>query len=286
MSVVLLAFGAALFFGLALVLTQAGLRHLGPLQGASISVSSATFLFAVLSPVTIGFRVWVGESAMIFALIGCLFPATVTMLTFYGNRRFGPNLTGALGNLAPLFAVLIAVVALGETPGTGKIAGVLIIVFGVVLLYRVPRIGRGEGFEWAFALPLAAAFIRGLVQPMVKIGLEAWPNPFVPVTIGYLISTLVVLASSAIRERGWPLPFNRAGWLWFSAVGVCNGLAVLAMYQALALAPVTLVAPLVACYPIATLAFNRAFHGPAGLPAQTVVGVGFTVAGIAFLLMT
>ena len=283
-AIVLFSLGAALLFGIALILVQEGLRYLRPLQGSCISVPSATAVFVVLSPFTIGFDYWDGRSAGLFALIGCLFPASVTILTFYANRRIGPNLTGALGNLSPLFAVVIAIIALGETPGAGKIAAVVIIVTGVVLLYRAPRIGRVEGIEWAFALPLAAAFIRGMAQPLVKIGLAGWPNPFAAVTIGYLVSALVVLTSGTVRERGWPVPFIRSGWLWFSAVGVCNGLAVLSMYQALALGPVTLVAPLVACYPLATLAAGWTFSGSAGITRQTVIGVAFTVAGVALLL--
>lgn len=119
---------------------------------------------------------------------------------------------------------------------------------------------------------------------MVKIGLEEWPNPFAAITIGYVVSTLVVFASSAIRERGWPVAFTRNGWLWFSAVGVCNGLAVLSMYQALALGSVTVVAPLVASYPLATLVFGWTFLGSANITRQTIIGVGVTVAGVALLL--
>ena len=134
-------------------------------------------------------------------------------------------------------------------------------------------------------LPLTAAFIRGALQPIVKFGMEGWPNPFAAVTIGYLVSTAVVLVGSAVKERGRPVAFNRHGWLWFSAVGVCNGLAVFCMFQALALGPVTLVAPLVACYPLATVAFGRLMLGRAGLNRWTAIGVGITVAGIVLLLV-
>lgn len=170
-TVILLAVGAALFFAIALVITQAGLRHPGPLQGSCIAIPSACAVFVVLSPLTMDFGRWDGAGAVMFALIGWLFPATVTILTFHANRRIGPDLTGALGNLAPLFAVVIAVVALGETADTARIAAVLIIVAGVVMLYRAPG-SAAAGMGWAFALPLAAAAIRGMVQPMVKIGLS------------------------------------------------------------------------------------------------------------------
>lgn len=279
--VVVLALSAALFFGVALVLTQAGLRYLEPLHGACISVPSACAVFVAASPFTVDWGHWNGQSAAIFAVVGFLFPATVTILTFYANRAIGPTVTGALGNLAPLFALLIAIVVLNETPGAPKVLAALIVIAGVVMLYRAPRIAN---VGWVFALPIAAAFIRGMVQPVIKIGLAGWPNPFAAVTIGYLVSTLVAFASAAIRARGWPLAYNGKGWLWFWAVGMCNGLAVLCMYQALSRGPVTLVAPLVACYPLATLAFGRMYAGHGGITRRTVSGVFLIVAGVGLLL--
>lgn len=280
-SIISLALGAALFFGLALVLTQLGLKHLEPLPGSCIAISTACAIFVVLSPFTVDLSQWHGASAALFALIGCLFPASVTILTFYANRRIGAAVTGALGNLTPLFAILIAVLLLGETLTIGQGVAILIIVAGVVLIYRAPPLGT---VAWAFVLPVAAALIRGAVQPLVKIGLEDWPNPFAAVTIGYVVSALVVLMSSAISERGWPLAFNHTGWMWFAAVGICNGLAVLCLYQALGRGSVTLVAPLVACYPLATLAFGRMIQGSTNLTRHTAIGVAITVVGVALLL--
>jgi len=284
-SVILFALGSALFFGLALVLTQNGLRFMGPLQGSCVSISTAAVIFMLLAPVTIGFSFWNSDSALLFAVIGCLFPATVTILTFVANQRIGPNRTGALGNLAPLFAVVFAMLILGEAPDAGRLAAIAVIVIGVVTLFKTPLSGQARATSWAMWLPVTAALIRGALQPIVKFGMEGWPNPFAAVTIGYLVSTAVVLACSAVRERGRPVAFNRHGWLWFSAVGACNGMAVFCMFQALALGPVTLVAPLVACYPLATIAFGRLMLGAASMNRWTAIGVGITVAGVVLLLL-
>jgi len=63
-------------------------------------------------------------------------------------------------------------------------------------------------------------------------------------------------------------------------------MAVLCLYQALGVGSVTVVAPLVACYPLATLAFSRLFLGGETIGRQTVVGVAIVVAGVALLLGT
>jgi len=283
-AVVALALASAACFGLSLVLTQIGLRYLTPLRGACISVPSTALAYLALATVlldTSGFR---AGSAALFALAGCLFPAAVTVLTFEGNRLVGPAITGALGNLTPLFAVLVALMLLGEVPSREQLTGMAVILSGVLLIIGAPRNMPHAGFAWAITLLLTAAFIRGLVQPVVKLGLESWPSAFAAALIGYVMSALTLLAVGIGRESAAIIPFNRRGWAWFVPVGLLNGLALLAMYAALARGPVAVVAPLVACYPLATLAFSRLLLGSGGLTLSAGVGVVITVAGVALLL--
>jgi uncharacterized membrane protein len=50
---IVLAFASALCFGVALVLTQLGLRHLSPLAGAAIAIPSSTLLLICVAPVAL-----------------------------------------------------------------------------------------------------------------------------------------------------------------------------------------------------------------------------------------
>ena len=125
--------------------------------------------------------------------------------------------------------------------------------------------------------------LRGVVQPLVKLGLDAWPSPFAAATIGYVISALV-LGGVVITARGrWETP-PRAGVAWFVAVGAVNGAAVLLLYMALDRGPVIIVAPLVACYPLITLILNRICLGQGSVSGLAVGGSFITVAGVGLLL--
>lgn len=276
---------SAAYFGTALVLTQFGLRWLAPLQGAAVSVPTTALFFLLVSPLTIDWSNWDARGSVVFALVGCLFPAAVTVLTFQANRRVGPNVAGAAGNLAPLFAVLFAIFLLGELPGARQWTGIAVIVLGVSLM-TVSRDG-GSGERWpliALALPLAAALIRGMVQPAIRFGLAFWNSPFAAATIGYVVSAALILAVTAFRSR---LPSPRGdqrGMAWFAGVGICNGMAVLTMYMALARGEVAVVAPLVATYPIATLLLSAIFLRNLRLAWTVILGVGVTVTGVATLL--
>jgi drug/metabolite transporter (DMT)-like permease len=273
-----LALLAALQFGAALVVTQAALRHAGPAEGARIAILTTAALLAVTALVLVDPRAADWRGAAVFAAVGLVFPVAVTRLTFAANRRLGPNLAAALGNLAPVFAVLGAALWLGAWPGVGQGAGLACIAAGVAGL----AVARGAGTAaWqapALLLPLAAAAIRGLVQPATQFGLGFWPSPLVAAAIGYAVSAVVVLLTVPRRTASPP------ALAWFAAVGLCNGGAVLTLYAALGAGPVALVAPLVACYPLATLALSAFLPGRARLSAPTLLAVAATVAGVMLLL--
>ena len=113
-AAIVLALASASCFGLALTLTQFGLRDATPSAGAAISIPTSTLLFVLAAPVGLAGSSPQWAAVPVFACVGLLFPAAVTLITFEANRRLGPVVAGSLGNLAPVFAVLLAFLLLGE----------------------------------------------------------------------------------------------------------------------------------------------------------------------------
>jgi drug/metabolite transporter (DMT)-like permease len=281
---VALALASALCFSLGLVLAQFGLARLRPAQGALVSVPTSTALLWLLSPVAVDWHGAVLGGAAIFVLVGLMFPATVTLLTFEANRRMGPTVAGALGNLTPLFALLVAALLFGEIPGFVQGLGIAAILIGVAVL-TVDRRWGAQSWPWsAVLIPLGAAAIRGVAQPVTKFGLGLWPSPFAAVLLGYTVSSVMIIASGAIRAGAAPADFNRAGVAWFAAVGAANVWAVLLLYAALAQGSVSLVSPLVATYPLITLGLAALLPRTARLDARIAFGVALTVAGVTILI--
>ena len=133
-------------------------------------------------------------------------------------------------------------------------------------------------------LPLAGAAIRGGAQAAVKGGLALWPDPFVAALVGYCVSSVTILAANrAFVKRSAVRIDWRRGIAWFAAVGVCNGLGVLAMYAALARGQVSVVSPLAATYPLFTLALSALFLREEKFGARVLLGVAITVAGAVIL---
>jgi len=283
---IILALASAVGYGLGLTLTQLGLRDASPAAGAAISIPTSAVLFVAAAPLALAGTTPVWSALPIFIAVGLVFPAAATLITFAANRRLGPVITGSLGNLAPVFAVLLAVVLLGEPLRLGQMLGLAIILAGVLALTAPGGRVQAGWVSWYVALPLVTAALRGFIQPVIKLGLAVWPSPFAAVLIGYLVSAAVVLTALRLRTGRWRPQANARGFAWFAGVGVCNGLAVLLMYAALARGPVTIVSPLVATYPLVTVAASALARHAVDNQVWVTVGAALTVAGVGLLLVS
>jgi drug/metabolite transporter (DMT)-like permease len=214
-----------------------------------------------------------------------VFSGAAALLNFESDRLLGPNIAGALSSMTPVLAVILAIVMLGERIRGPQLLGLAAIVVGISLMYRV-HVNVSVRSLWLLTVPLAAAAIRGVVQPIIKFGFEWWPNPIAGVVVSYTVSSTVLIVSALVRTR-WTIPdVDHRGALWFAVVGLCNGLSVLAMYAALEHGPVAVVSPIVAGYPLVTLLLSRAFLEQEQVGPQMIGGVTSAVCGVVLVLVT
>src|SRR5262249_60466683 len=128
------------------------------------------------------------------------------------------SISGALSNLTPLFAVLVAAFLLNEVPRPLQALGIAMVVIGVITL-SIDRDWLGTRWHFgAILLPIGIAGIRGLTHPITKLGLALWPSPFAAGLIGYLMSSLVVTGVAAAGKTPPPSRHRRAGRRGFGCV--------------------------------------------------------------------
>jgi drug/metabolite transporter (DMT)-like permease len=271
-------------FGAGFVGTQFGLRWMLPWVGVAISIPTSTLLFWCLAPFFVNPSDGNLKAVVLFACVGLFFPGAAALLNFESNRLLGPNIAGALSSITPVFAVVLAIVILGERIRGPKLLGLAAIVVGISLMYRVHVKLCARSF-WLMALPVASAAVRGVVQPIVKFGFEWWPNPIAVVVVSYTVSSAVLIFAALARAGGAIPDIDPRGALWFAAVGLCNGLSVLATYAALKYGPVTVISPLIAGYPLVTLLLSRAFLAKEHVGPQLIGGVTGAVCGVVLLLV-
>jgi len=278
-----LALLASAFLGTAVVIANVGLRYLDPARGALVSIPSTTLLFWLLALFLFHGEGWNATAFAVFAVVGLIFPALVTFLNFESNRLTGPTVAGTISSTTPLFAVLGAILFLGEPLSPAAMAGTAAIVLGVIALTARSADRPRSWAAWVIVLPLAGAAIRGGAQAAVKGGLAMWPDPFVAALVGYTVSCATIFAGNRAFVPRASAPLDRRGILWFMAVGICNGLGVLAMYAALNGGRVSVVSPLVATYPLFTLALSALVLREEKFAPRVLLGAVLTVAGVVVL---
>jgi drug/metabolite transporter (DMT)-like permease len=282
---ILFACLATLSFGAALVTAKFGLRTLDARTGAATSVPTAAVFFVL---VAIG---WLDLSGLswaavaVFALVGLFFPAAVTLIVFVSTDRIGPSLTGAIGGSSPLFALFAAFVLLGEPAPARALAAAVGVAAGVALMSWRHRAFERASLGWLLLLPVAGAAIRGVAQVLAKGGLALWPSPLAATVVGYLVSASVLVAASALRrDAAGRRRRTRSSTAWMMATGLLNGLGVLWTYVALQAAPVSTVAPIVATYPLVTLALGTLVLREELFDARVAAGAVLTIASVVWLL--
>lgn len=280
----ILALGAAFCFALALILTQFGLRTMPSWRSPLYSIGGALVVAWLAAILFVDWSTFNLDAALIFAGVGCIFPVVVSILAVRSNERLGPAVAGAVGNVTPIFAVLGAVLFLGEHLGLLQLAGLAMVVGGVALLALRGGTGGRYWSVWVLGLPLAAALVRGAIQPAIKTGLALWPEPLAAAAIGYALSSVVIVSlvgRRALREG----PAIRSGVLWFLAVGFANGTATFLLYAALGLGSITVVAPLVALFPLMGVVMSWIFLRGEQLHAIGLFGILVSVGGVILLLL-
>jgi drug/metabolite transporter (DMT)-like permease len=280
----ILALGAAFCFALALILTQFGLRTMPSWRSPLYSIGGALVVAWLAAILFVDWGTFNLDAALIFAGVGCIFPVVVSILAVRSNERLGPAVAGAVGNVTPIFAVLGAVLFLGEHLGLLQLAGLAMVVGGVALLALRGGTGGRHWSVWVLGLPLAAALVRGAIQPAIKTGLALWPEPLAAAAIGYALSSVVIVSlvgRRALREG----PAIRSGVLWFLAVGFANGTATFLLYAALGLGSITVVAPLVALFPLMGVVMSWIFLRGEQLHAIGLFGILVSVGGVILLLL-
>ncbi len=276
---------SAVGFAVGMVTSRVGLRTLDARSAAALSIPTATVLFVVAAPFALDTAGFDLRAVLLFAAVGLVFPVSVTLLTFRSNELLGPTVASAVSGTAPLFALLAASVFLGERVPPQAAVSAVGVVAGVALLSWKKDAVRSGFIGWALLWPLSGAVMRAFAQTGAKAGLLIWPNAYAAGLIGYVVSCSIVLAANRLRGSARPR-LSRRDIAWFAGTGLLNGGAVLLMYVALSMAPVWVVAPIIASYPLLTAVIGTAVLHDEKVSLHGAAGAVLTIASIVYLLLS
>lgn len=225
------------------------------------------------------------RAAGAFAVAGLLGSLLGRACYFEGIARLGASRAEPIKALLPVFSVVGAVLALGERVTPPLLAGVGVVVVGVVAVATEARTSpvtaTGRQFRLDVAFPALAALLYGVDPVFTAVGLAAGTPPAVGVATRAVAAAAgfgAYLAWRAARgERTASVAVTRP----LLVAGVANTAYLLAYYAALSRARVVVVTPVLATAPLFVVAGAALFLRDAErVTPRLVAGVLLVVAGV------
>lgn len=229
---------ALLFGGMSVGLRVALDRERDVMIGTFTTVSTALVVALAWAAAESPSRGVHASAAWPFALAGLLQPGVGQLFATLAIRETGSSRASMVFGTAPLVAVAIAFLALGEPVTAPIVVGVLLIVAGTVELARErdrPAHLRRIGLAYAFVTVVLFASRDNLVRSLSGSTTAPPAVAAAAALLGGLVLLAVVVRPRLSRRA---LPFVPAG--------ICFGLSYVALFEAFYRGRVSVVSPLVA----------------------------------------
>lgn len=278
----LMAIASAVIFALGQGCIRQGMRTVSPflsaliinlmvgLGGLTVSLYRGTLQDATLAPL-----LW-------FVAMGVAGPGIGRISHLIGITKMGLNRSVTISSVTPIWATLIAIVVLGETPTFSVLLGTVAIVSGVGLLSIREDDSQSFGawFRGALIFPLTASVAYAVAPIFVKLAFAYQETPAVALAVGFTAGNVVLLAGKPFLPRwegGQPL---RRDVLWLFTAGGLNIMTAFLLTTAFILAPISTTLPLSRTAPIWVLLVSYLFLGQLErVTWRTVVAAVMVVTG-------
>jgi drug/metabolite transporter (DMT)-like permease len=241
-AVVLAVVSAALFGAMTVALRLALRRSPDAAFGAAVTIAVAFVLALTLAALAGPERLDLAELGL-FALAGLLAPGGSQVLFTLAVRDAGASRASVVVGTAPLVAVAIALLVLGEPFRAPLVVGaVLIVAGGIALVFERgrPEHVKAVGLVFAFGCTALFAirdnFVRWFSGETV---VEALPAAAATLLGGTVVATAYLLVRQRRRHA-------LAGAGPFTVVGLLFGLSYVALFEAYYRGRVSVVSPIVA----------------------------------------
>ncbi|MET0500118.1 MAG: DMT family transporter [Candidatus Binatia bacterium] len=248
-----IAFGilASVCFAIASLLAQRGLYLAATPWGAWVTlVANCVFLLTFHFLLYPDAPIFAFEN-IVFVAVGLFVPGMTRVLTFRGIRTMGSAITSTIVNTTPMFSTALAILLLGERPGPLVLAGVILIVSGLVILSWAGAQRSWKRTELIF--PFLAALLFSMKDVTVRWGLGGNSSPVLAAALAAITSTIeIFLINRYIQKERFILPPKHV-LHWFVSSGLFTGGSFLFMFLALSRERVSIIAPLINSYAVFVL---------------------------------
>lgn len=260
---VILALVTAVSYGLDYVLIRKGLIGLPhPLLPAFITLTVNFLFFLILFLIFIPIDLLKLEWVYFFIIAGILAPGCARAFSYKSLETLGMSISAPIINAESLFSVVLAFIFLNESMNLPMLIGILSVVSGIVLLsYEVGQRNKKEDsrkirYRYLF-YPIIASVFYGVSVFFRKLGLNLVHSPILGAVVTSGTSWVILTFFLATSGKAKMLVQIRTQSLIYFLIGgglTCIGW--LALFYALQIGRVTIVAPIATSYSFFTLIFS------------------------------
>ena len=253
MSGALWALAAGVGFGLFQSLNRQAVRGMNVYIATFVQLAVSALILAIISVLTQDLNpLFAAPPRTIFYFVAAGFFHFLIGWTFLNasQKKIGAARTSPLIGTNPLFATVIAAVALREIPSALELVGVGVIVLGAYLVSS-ENLDEGSvsGDSKSLAsilqtswLGLSAAFFWAVSPIFIRLGLNDLPSPLLGVTIGISASAIAYGIILLWQRRQWMgVPITGESWAYKLIAGVLVGFSTWMRWVALDLTSVAAV---------------------------------------------
>ncbi len=212
-----------------------------------------------------------------FALAGLLSPGAAQILVTFAIREAGASRVSVVLGMAPLVAVTIALVVLGEPVRVPLIAGAVLVVLGGVELARErqrPQHLRRIGLLYALGAATLFAIRDNVVRHLAAGGTAVPPA----------VAAAAALVGGGVLVALWARRGVSRRWVPFVPAGLLFGASYVALFEAYYRGRVTVVAPLVAVESLVGVVLAVAFlRDSERVGKRLILGAALIVVGGALI---
>lgn len=271
------------------ILLKRGIEGSNALTGMVFSLVIGWLALTTIAVATVPLAAFNLKGVLFFALIGLVAPPVVRYLTYIGVERVGAARSDPVRALTPLFAILFAMLFLGEKAGPAVFWGTLLIIFGVYFLSREGGVPYLSGRKWRktdLLFPFGAAVLAGLVANMRKWGGGVLPSPVLAATVAATSAIFVFGIFLGVTGRWRNVKLGRASGKLLFLSGLLTSATDVLDLMALNRGRVSVVVPMLATTPLFIIVLSHFFlKGIEKITLYLVAGAITIIGGVELILM-
>lgn len=257
-----LSITATILFAVTNILIGRSLQKDKLIEGIFITIIFSTiiiFIFAFvsgelsqissLSPI-----IW-----LLYIATGLLNFALARTFNYSGIAFLGPSRNSAIVSTRILFASFFAMVFIGEQLNVISFVGVIFAFTGVVLV-SLSQESNTEFRKIGLIFPLMTAIFVGIAVVLIRSADVQSNLPIDGVLIAYLTASILYLPAVSYKQLTSTTIYSFKMIIILAIAGLMSGIAQMSRYIALQVAPVVLVASIVATAPLGTMILSFFFN--------------------------